>query len=337
MILAEKIAMLRKQNTWSQEELAEKLGISRQSVSKWESGLSMPDLDKIIKMSTLFGVTTDYLLKDEMEEIAMTDSVEVYEKEEDARFVSMDEANEFMSLTKRASTWIALGVSLCVISPVFLLLLGVMADGTVNGKDVFVTENMAGGLGVAILLIIVAIGVTLLIFNGMGLSKYEYLEKEKLSLQFGVQGLVEKKKEDYEPVYRMNTVAGVVLCIVGVVPLMLAAGVAAGEFVMVVCVDIILILVAVAVNMFVRTGMIYGSYQKLLQEGDYTVEKKEIGKRTSPLAGAYWCAVTAIYLAISFRNDSWDTSWVIWPVAGVLFAAVMGVVNAVVKRKGVEV
>ena len=64
MILGEKIIRLRKQREWSQEELASQLGISRQSVSKWESGASIPDLDKIIKMSSLFGVTTDYLLKE---------------------------------------------------------------------------------------------------------------------------------------------------------------------------------------------------------------------------------------------------------------------------------
>ena len=68
MILADKIIKLRKQRGWSQEQLAEMLNVSRQSVSKWEGGLSIPDLDKIIKMSSLFGVSTDYLLKDEMEE-----------------------------------------------------------------------------------------------------------------------------------------------------------------------------------------------------------------------------------------------------------------------------
>ena len=68
MILSEKIIMLRKKYGWSQEELAERLDISRQSVSKWESGASIPDLERIVGMSQLFGVTTDYLLKDEMEE-----------------------------------------------------------------------------------------------------------------------------------------------------------------------------------------------------------------------------------------------------------------------------
>ena len=65
MVLGEKIALLRKQKGWSQEDLAERLDISRQSVSKWESGTSVPDLDKIIKVSELFQVSTDFLLKDE--------------------------------------------------------------------------------------------------------------------------------------------------------------------------------------------------------------------------------------------------------------------------------
>lgn len=63
MILADKIISLRKKEGWSQEELAEQLGVSRQAVSKWESARSVPDMDKLLAMSRIFGVTTDYLLK----------------------------------------------------------------------------------------------------------------------------------------------------------------------------------------------------------------------------------------------------------------------------------
>ena len=59
MILAEKISEERKKNGWSQEELAEKLSVSRQSVSKWESGQSVPDLNRILELGRIFGVTTD--------------------------------------------------------------------------------------------------------------------------------------------------------------------------------------------------------------------------------------------------------------------------------------
>ena len=63
MNIADRIQYLRKQNGLSQEELADKIGVSRQAVSKWESEQSTPDLDKIIVMSNLFEVTTDYILK----------------------------------------------------------------------------------------------------------------------------------------------------------------------------------------------------------------------------------------------------------------------------------
>ena len=86
MILADKIINLRKKNSWSQEELAEKLGVSRQSISKYEGAQSIPDMDKILKLSKIFGVTTDYLIKDEIEDPEFLD--EDYE-ESKMRKVSM--------------------------------------------------------------------------------------------------------------------------------------------------------------------------------------------------------------------------------------------------------
>ena len=99
MILSEKIIMLRKKYGWSQEELAERLDISRQSVSKWESGASIPDLERIVGMSQLFGVTTDYLLKDEMEETEFADGMtpEITE----GKVITVEEANTFLEATRK--------------------------------------------------------------------------------------------------------------------------------------------------------------------------------------------------------------------------------------------
>ena len=63
MNIADRIQNLRKAKGISQEELADRVGVSRQAVSKWENEQSMPDLDKVIIMSEYFGVTTDYILK----------------------------------------------------------------------------------------------------------------------------------------------------------------------------------------------------------------------------------------------------------------------------------
>ena len=93
MILADKIINLRKKAGWSQEELAEQLNVTRQSVSNWEGARAVPDMEKVVQMSRIFGVSTDYLLKDEIEEDNSEDNVQVI-SEQPLRKVTMEEASE---------------------------------------------------------------------------------------------------------------------------------------------------------------------------------------------------------------------------------------------------
>ncbi len=322
MILAEKVMMLRKKSGWSQEELAMKLGVSRQSVSKWESMTSVPDLDRIIKMSQMFGVSTDFLLKDELEEDFMPVQEDSY-VEEALRKVSLEEANQFMALEQKMSKRIALSVFFLIISPSLLILLG----GLSELKDSSITENMAGGVGLGALFFIVIGAVIPLIMNGMKREKYEYLEKVNIALEYGVQGIVEKKKEDFQGTYRNFLGAGVALCILGVVPLVIAAAFGAENLVLIISIDLLFFVEASGVFLLIWSGIIYESYQKLLQEGDFTPERKAEKKKNGPYAVIYWCTITAIYLGISFFTESWETTWIIWPSAGVFFAAVIGIVN----------
>ena len=103
MILADKIIQLRKKSGWSQEELAQQLNVTRQSVSKWESGQSVPDLERVLQMSRLFGVSTDYLLKDEMEEIQTALLTDNEPEGMEMRRVSMEEANAFLTVKRSDS------------------------------------------------------------------------------------------------------------------------------------------------------------------------------------------------------------------------------------------
>ena len=82
MTVADKILKLRKEQGLSQEAFAEKMGVSRQSVSKWESGTAVPDTEKILAMSELFGVSTDYLLKGEEAPVPETKEEEKVEEKE---------------------------------------------------------------------------------------------------------------------------------------------------------------------------------------------------------------------------------------------------------------
>lgn len=316
MILADKIMSLRKKCGWSQEELADQLGISRQSVSKWESGMSIPDLEKIVKMSALFGVSTDYLLKDEIEETLPSETYDTDSAE--ARPVSLEEANAYMDLVKETAPKFAVAIPTLVLCPIPMLLLGAFAEMHPEKYS----EDVFGGIGLAILLIIVLIAVVPIILSSMRLSKYEYLEKEEISLLYGVKGIVEKRKEEYEETYRQGIVIGVVLCIAGVIPLVLAGVLGANDFVAAIFVCVLLCLIALAVHFFVGRGLVRESFTKLLQEGDYTADMKRGGKVVEKIAGVYWCLVTAGYLAWSFLGNAWGISWVVWPVAGVLFGAI---------------
>ena len=76
-MLSEKLYQLRKKSGLSQEQLAEQLNVSRQAISKWESGSAFPESEKLIIISNYFGVSVDYLLKDDVEDDAKTENSEV--------------------------------------------------------------------------------------------------------------------------------------------------------------------------------------------------------------------------------------------------------------------
>ena len=112
MIMADKIIRLRKKNGWSQEELADKLDVSRQAVSKWEAAQSVPNLDKILQLSELFGVTTDYLLKDDIEDEEFTDNDDAGS----VKKITLEDANKYLDTVKANSQKTALATFLCIIS-----------------------------------------------------------------------------------------------------------------------------------------------------------------------------------------------------------------------------
>ena len=116
MILADKLILLRKRAGWSQEELAQQLDVSRQAVSKWEGAQSIPDIHKILQLSRLFGVATDYLLRDELEE-PEGEALPAAPDEPGLRRVRMEEAAAYLDRRKADAPKLALATFLCILSP----------------------------------------------------------------------------------------------------------------------------------------------------------------------------------------------------------------------------
>ena len=318
MILADKIIEERKKNGWSQEELANKLGVSRQAVSKWESAGSIPDLQRILQMSELFGVTTDYLLKDEIEEEPLNKYVETKTIK-----VSMEEANQYLDMKSKGSRIVANATSLCILSPVPLIVLGTMTE-----------DHILIGFSLVLLLVLVAIAVYLFVNYGLHESHMQHLEKESFETEYGVSGMVRERREQYEPTFTRNIAIGVVLCILSVIPTIMAGVMEVEDYMSGISVGLLLIIVSIGVNILIRAGMIKSSYDTLLQEGEYTIEEKHLKKKTDAFSGAYWCLIVAIYLGWSFWTNNWKFTWIIWPVAGVLYAAVLGMVKMTIEGRG---
>lgn len=324
MIFADKIIELRKKNGMTQEELAEKMGVSRQSVSKWEGAQSIPDLEKILRLSELFGVSTDYLLKDALDAPAF---IETAGDTPALRQVSMEEANEFLSAKEKTARPIALGVALCILSLVCTIMLGAFAEAGMC------SDNLAGGIGVVALLAMVSAAVALFISSGSRIEPFAYLEKEAFETAYGVDGMVRERQKRFRPAFNRGIVLGVALCILCPVPLLTAASFTGNGIAVVGATCLLLVIVAAGVASIVTVSIPWGGMQQLLQEGDYTPEKKRSSRVTEVVATVYWLVATAIYLGYSFATNDWGRSWILWPVAGVLFAAVMAVCQLLVKDK----
>ena len=335
MILADKIINERKKNGWSQEELAEQLGVSRQSVSKWEGAQAIPDLSKIIAMADIFGVTTDYLLKDDMEIREPNSTTDIpSDSPSDSvppkRKVSMEEANEFLSLKQKYTPSIANAVMLCVLSPAVLIALaGLSAEFPEK-----ISENLAAGIGLLCLFGCIAYAVFRFIVCSSKLSKYDFLQNQNIETEYGVTGMVKAKKEAFQDKYTRMLACGVVLCVLCAIPLITAALANAADYILVLLTSFLLVMIGAGVNIIIRSSCIMGSYDKLLEEGDFTVEKKNNERKAEPWASVFWGVATAVYLGWSFYSRRWDITWMVWPVAGVLYGCVFrNIVSAIGKDK----
>ncbi|MCR5006810.1 MAG: helix-turn-helix domain-containing protein [Clostridiales bacterium] len=328
MIMADKIIDLRKKNGWSQEELAEQLGVSRQSVSKWEGAQSVPDLNKVIAMAQVFGVSTDYLLKDDMEAPQISEDVrQDAEYDEPARRVSMEEANTFLNVTAQASREISLGVMLIIFSPILILVLTTAAEA---GR-LSISVDQGGVMGAIFILILVAIAVLLFVKNGLQLSKFDYLEKEMIDTEYGVTGMVKVRKDENERTFTMGLIIGILLCVLSAVPILVCVMLNQSDEILVsVGVSLTLAMIAIGVWMIVRVSIVWEGFKKLLEEGDYTRIKKK--SNNSMVGGIYWALVTAGYLGYSFITMDWKHSWIVWPIAGILYGVISQVVEAKMKK-----
>lgn len=190
-----------------------------------------------------------------------------------------------------------------------------------------ISEDLASGIGFALVLLIVAAAVGSFILTGTKLGKYEWMEKEEFELCYGIAGMVKERQEAEAAGFSRKIAVGVIFCILSCVPLFLLSVLNGSKIVQAGGLVFLLLMVAAGVYLLTSAGIRKGSYEQLLQEGDYTREAKEASRIIGRIAAVYWCVVTAVYLGWSFLTGNWHSTWIVWPVAGILFGAIAGVVK----------
>ena len=325
MILADKIINERKKNGWSQEELAQMLSVSRQSVSKWESAQAVPDLNRIIQMAKLFNVSTDYLLKDEIEADTTSAPGEVIDPEyANMKKVSLEDADRYIRTVKNNTPTAIIATVLFVLSPVLLIFLA--------GYSTFISETFsdtsAALTGLIALFICIAVGVVLWISVDAKEKEFEYIKEEPFETLYGVDGMVREKSNAFAPKKTLLISIAVLCFILSPIGVITGALMGASSFVVICFVCLILVLVAAGVGLSLYVSRIDGSYTSLLEEGRNNIEHKKKNKLLDRLSGSYWCIVVAVFLIFGLSQGKWNWAGVIFPIAGVLYAAIFGIIKA---------
>ena len=325
MKLADKIIRLRKQLGWSQEELAEKMSVSRQSVSKWESAASIPDLNKIIRLSEIFSVPTDYLLKDNVE---LASSMEE-DRDVPVPKVTLHEANAYMEAKEKVGRTIGTASLIFIYSVLPLLLLLSYSEM----DDTVVTSDIAAGVGLVSLFLMVIVGVMAVISTLKYSRNFEKIEESEFELEYGAESILDEQAEEYQHIYTFRLAVSVGMFIFSVLPLIVSSFLSDLEWMSLLMLALLIAIVGAGVYILVPSAAKHTAYNRLLGRGDFAPYRRAETKLAEKIGAIYWPLIVAIYLGWSFITMDWHITWIVWPVAGVSFAAVMGLAGLFAKGK----
>ena len=286
MSLAENLQYLRAREGVTQEQLAERLDVSRQSVSKWESAASYPEMDTLLKLCDMFQVDMDTLLRGSVEN-SLSEDTAGYDR--------------FMTLYARK---IAGGVSAIV--------------GSVALWSFLSALGLSEMLGTAMLLLVIAAAAVVFIASSM--EEEHFRKKHPVIPDF----YTEPQKERFHRRYIWYIAGGVGAILLGVVLMVLAFTVLperepyesyiGAAF---------LAVVACAVYFLIYGGMLEDKYNiaKYNRQNNPTPEDKSRRRRATTACSVIMILATAVFLFAGLAYYKWNWAAIIYPVGGVLCGA----------------
>lgn len=235
-------------------------------------------------------------------------------------FLSYERAMEYIDDSKFIAPKTALGVWFCIMSPVILLsLLGLYEGNFINYR-----EDILIAIGLVAVISMVAIGVSLFIRYSSQLDIYKDLQEEPFTLDYKTEQRVRSIQKEDEAIYISGVSTSVIFYILSALPIIITPLVTENEGFHIFGVVATLLIVAFSTYNIISKTAINEACRILLQVDEYKVENKSNTKYKKAVQ-IYWAIVVAAYLAYSFVSMDWHKSWIIWPVAGTLFAAVRAI------------
>ena len=311
MTFGENLQFLRKRAGLTQEELAEKMEVSRQSVSKWESNAAYPEMDAILRLCDLFGVGMDTLLRRDVQ-TALAEDTAGYDKH--------------MNAFSRA---IAGGVGLILLGVTVMMFLLIGAQGH---EDAVVLPL----IGTSILLVCITVATAIFIVSGMGHDRFR---KKHPTIQ---PFYPEEQIDAFERRFPLLIALPVVLILIGIVvqvaivlvPEMSDMG--TEDQWALLGTSILMFCITVAVTVLVWAGIQKSKYnieeynRQTQRELNPTPEQKRLNQLIGAVWGVGMMLATALFLLLGFARNLWDSASTIYPVTALLCVAV----TIVLKRKG---
>ena len=291
MSFAENLQFLRKQKEITQEQMAEMLDVSRQSVSKWESAQSYPEMEKLLLICRLFHCNMDTLMQGDLSKAFAKDSYG-YDRQKD-----------------RFSKWISAEIG--------IIILGVSAMLFLTGAGM--SEEFAS----VIFFLMLIVAVMIIVVMGMQMERFR--QKHPVIEDFYTE---EEKDQAYRK-FTVRVAVGVGIILVGLLLVMTGEAVLGEIDIATPSVwirqsdhfinGLFLLLVAIGVTILVYAGLQKEKYnvENYNKEGNPSPERKKRNALTAKLCGCIMMLATCVYLFWSFMTANWEITWIVYPIAGI--------------------
>ncbi len=307
MSLGQNLQFLRKQKDMTQEQLAELLEVSRQSVSKWESDTTFPETDKLLQIANLFHCTLDDLMQ----------------KDISTQYV--EDTNHYDSHKNQFSKWITIGVGLILFGLTMCAFLCAVLPKSENFD-----MDMISAI-VFFLFVVVAVAI----FIVAGLQDSYFTKKHPYIEDF----YSEEEKDAFHKKLVTLITSGVVLIIVGLI-LMMGTEIVSGSMqessinLEEIMSCVFLLFVTIAVILFVYAGTQSSKYNikhyNLMQ--DHNSQTYQNDKKKGFYCGCTMIIATIIFVACGLIGNLWQTAWVVFPIFGIF----CGIISMTIERNNHE-